>query len=72
MKPLTESERLQHFWRETVYQAVRDLKLAHEATEEERDSARDWIFTDDDKPLSFRWACKVAGLNVEEVRAEVK
>lgn len=72
MKPLTESERLAHLWKETVYQAVRDLKLSHEATEEERDAAREWIFSDSDAPRSFLWACQVAGLNADEVRAEVK
>lgn len=71
-KRLTQAERVARLWRETVYQAVRDVRLTHEATAAERESAHDWIFADDEAPLSFRWACRVAGLDVEEVRAEVR
>lgn len=71
-KRLNEAERLALFWRETVYQAVRDLQLAEEATPEERESSRAWIFSDDTAEHSFLWACSVAGLDPEEVRGELR
>lgn len=71
-KSLTEDERVAHFWREVAYQALRDVNLSHEATAEERVTAREWIFAEDDVLLSFWWVCKKAGLDVAAVRAEVK
>lgn len=71
-KRLHEDERLALCWRETVYQAVRDLALTGEATPEEREASRTWIFSDSKAPHSFLWACSVAGLDPEEVRGELR
>ena len=70
-KRLTQAERVARLWRETVYQAVRDIRLSHEASELERDLARKWVFSDSTHHRSFLWACKQAGLDPDEVRAEV-
>ena len=67
-----EQQRFQHFWREVVYQAVRDLMLKDEATPLERRNAREWVFADADGPASFVWACVVAGLDPEAVRKELR
>ena len=67
-----EQQRIEHFWRETVYQAVRDLTLKDEATPLERANARAWVFDDADGPASFVWACAVAGLDPEAVRKELR
>jgi hypothetical protein len=68
VKTLSEAERLSHLWRETVYQAVRDLK----GDALERAAALDWVFSESREPQSFLWACEAAGLKAEDVRAEVK
>lgn len=71
-KRLSESERSAYFWREVVYQAVRDLKLTHEANKAERDAARTWILDDAPGLGSFAWACRAAELDPEKVREEVR
>lgn len=71
-KRLTERERFALLQRETVYQAVRDLLLTSEATEQEREESRTWLFSDNKEEGSFLWACAVSGLDPEAVRAEVR
>jgi hypothetical protein len=72
MNPLTTEQRFALLQRETVYQAVRDLMLTGEATEDERTAAREWLFNDAKGDGSFLWACSDAGLDPEAVRAEVR
>lgn len=70
-KRLTERERDALLHREVVYQAVRDLMLGGEATAEERETARNWLFSDSWQEGSFLRECEAAGLDPAAVRAEV-
>jgi len=71
-KPLLDAERRAWLYREVVYQALRDLRLTGEATAEEREMARRFVFDESDGAGSFKWCCAAAGLDVERVREEVK
>lgn len=67
---MDEAARLAWFWREVVYQRLRDLlcpEVEH-STLEDRVDAFDWVFSDSEQPASFRWACAVSGLGPEAVR----
>lgn len=73
-KQLTEQERYMLFWREVVYQAMRDLLCPEleQSTEEDRAEAFEWIYSDNVGMSSFLWACGEAGLNAEELRSELR
>lgn len=71
-KPLLDAERYSWLYRETVYQALRDLQLTGEATAEEREMARRFVLDESDGAGSFKWCCAAAGLDAEKVRDEVK
>ncbi len=66
----SEHDRLTWFWREVVYQRLRDLLCpeVEESTESERQEAFDWVYGDSAQPASFLWACSVSGLDPEDVR----
>lgn len=73
MKPrLTEAERAAHFFRKTVYQAMRDLFVTGEAEDAEKQHAREWLFSDSKGYGSFLWNCDAGGLDPDEVRREVR
>lgn len=69
--PLPDAERVAYFWREVVYQGMRDLLLRGEADEEARVQARVFIFDNAKGTGSFIWCCEKAGLDPDEVRKEV-
>ncbi len=67
---MAEHARLAWFWREVIYQNLRDLLCPEleKATQEERAAAFDWVYGDSTQPASFLWACPIAGLDPEAVR----
>lgn len=71
-RQITEDERFALAWREVVYQSLRDLILTGEATEDEQQDARDWIFSNDASEGTFLWACGLAGVDPEDVRLEAR
>lgn len=72
-KLLTEQERYRYFWREVVYQAVRDLlnPEAEKVSDVETQEAWGWVHADSQQPGSFLWACVQAGLNPAAVRQQL-
>jgi len=71
-KPLNEAERLSHFWREVVYQNLRDLLLEGEANQQDRIVAHRFVFDTHAGIGSFDWACRMGGLDPEKIRDELK
>lgn len=73
-KQLTDKERYMLFWREVVYQAMRDLLCPEieQSSEEDRAEAFDWVYSDSEQMSSFLWACGEAGLSAEELRSELR
>ncbi len=67
---MSEPERVAWFWREVVFQNLRDLLSpnAEGASEEDRRLAAEWVLDDNPHHGSFLWACSAAMLDPEAVR----
>lgn len=71
-RELSADERTALLYRETVYQALRDLQLEGEANAAERELAKRFVLDDTDGMGSFRWCCAAAGLDAAAVRQELR
>lgn len=65
---LTEAERVAYLQREVAYQALRDVIVRGEADVEDRERAKQWIFSDATGAGTFLAACELGGLDPETLR----
>ncbi len=67
---MSETARVAWFWREVIFQNLRDLlsPRVEDASDEDRRLAAEWVFDDNPHQGSFLWACSAAILEPEDVR----